>query len=182
MLPAGSEVFIPLEQDNNGPPSKTDSIIHTPDNALATLQATPRLMGKAAESRTTSFGSRRSRARGGANMAFLEVDTASATAPLSFRFGAVKDADLGTFVAEDIPVSFSFASVYETPADGGDSSWLGDNFLATGKGQGVPVIDFLWFDSANQAIRANETGPDTLLKDCMDIRRSSIAALPARRP
>lgn len=175
LLPAGSEVFIPLEQDNNGPPSKTDSIIHTPDNALATLQATPRSMGKAGGKPNIFFGAGRSKAAMNSyNMAFLEVDTASSTAPLAFRIGAVKEADLGTFVAEDIPVSFSFASVTRLPADGGDVVWLGDNFLATGKGQGVPGINFLWFDSVNQAIRANETGPDTLLKDRMDIHRSSI--------
>ncbi len=166
---------MPLEQSNNGPPTQTDSIIHTPDNALAAVQAVPRSMGKPGGKPNIFFAAGRPSATASSyNMAFIEVDTASATTPITFRLGPVADGALGTFVAEDIPVSFSFDSVTRLPSDGGDSRWLGDHFVATGKGQGVPGINFVWYDAKNKALRANETGPDTLLKDRTDIHRSSI--------
>ena len=175
LLAAGGEIFMPLQQDSNGPPTTTDSIIHTPDSAQAQLQAVPRSMGKPGGKPNIFFAAGRSVANPGAyNMAFIEVDTASATAPLTFRLGAVKDSILGTFVVQDIPASFSFDSVTRLPSDGGDTRWLGDHFVATGKGQGVPGVNFIWYDTANKALRANQTGPDTLLKDRTDVHRSSM--------
>ncbi len=175
LLPAGGEIFMPLEQESNGPPTTTDSIIHTPDNAQAALQAVPRSMGKAGGKPNIFFAAGRSVATPGSyNLAFIEVDTASSTAPLTFRLGPVKDGALGTFVAQDIPASFSFDSVTRLPSDGGDSRWLGDHFVATGKGQGVPGVNFIWYDAMNKALRANQTGPDTLLKDRVGVQRTSM--------
>ncbi len=175
LLAAGGEIFMPLQQNNDGPPTTTDSILHTPDNAQAALQAVPRSMGKPGGKPNIFFGAGRSVATSGAyNMAFIEVDTSSATAPLTFRLGAVKDNALGTFAVQDIPASFSLDSVTRLPSDGGDTRWLGDHFVATGKGQGVPGVNFLWYDTANKALRANQTGPDTLLKDRTDVHRTSM--------
>lgn len=174
LISAGAEIYIPLEGKNNGPPTASDQMIHTPDNAAGAVLAQRRSLGRPGGKPNILFGVGRSKGAVNAhNFAFLEIDTASAT-PLTFRFGSVPDVSIGTFVAEDVPVAFTFDSVTRLPADGGDSAWLGDHFVATGKGMGVSGMNFIWYDATVKALRANQTGPDTLLKDHSDIRRSSI--------
>ena len=39
---------------------------------------------------------------------------------------------------------------------------------------GVPGVKFIWYDAMNKSLRANQTGPDTLLEDRTDVHRTSM--------
>ena len=157
LLSAGSEIFMPLEGSERAPDEDRQHHPH-PGQRPGCLAGGATLDGQGRR-KAKHLLRRRARARHGRR---VQHGSSRWTPPRPtrrsrYRLGPVKDTDLGTFVAEDIPVSFSFGSVTRLPADGGDARWLGDHFLATGKGQGVPGM-ILWYDVKNKALRANQTG------------------------
>lgn len=172
---AASRVFMPLANENNGPPTTSDKILATPDNATGGM-ATPRSIG-APGGKPNIFlaGGPAAGASNAYNAAYLEVDIASTTAPLTYRLGPIGPLKLATFTAADIPVAFTFDSVTRLPSDGGNASWSEDNFLSIGRGQGVPGLNFLWYDAETRLLRANQTGPDAMLKDRPNVRRAAVA-------
>jgi hypothetical protein len=173
---AGGRVYMPLEQDSNGPPSTSDSIIDTPADANGPIISTARSVAPPGGKPNLFFGGGPSKNTPGAfNAAYLEVDLTSTTAPITFRLGSVPVTKLPTFTAADVPVAFTFDSVTRLTTDGGDPTWIDDHFLSLGRGTNQPGFNFFWYDAAARAMRVNQTGPDAFFKDHMKIRDAAIA-------
>jgi hypothetical protein len=176
MLRAGSQIFMPLDNESNGPPTSSTKMISASDDGAVPMSATARTLAPPGGKVNLFFGGGQSKATPTAvNLGFIEIDTSSTTAPITFRLGAVDGSKLGTFTAADVPVAFSFDTITRLPTDGGNSSWSEDNYLAIGRGQGISGLNFLWYDAAARVLRANQTGPDSILGNRMNIRQAAIA-------
>jgi hypothetical protein len=111
------------------------------------------------------------------NLAFLELDTASATEIATLRVGQIDGSSLDTFLAGDLPKARGFADVGEIPVDKGSAEWDGDDFYAVGRvlaSQSQSGVNFLWTDAAGH-VRGERIGANALLTERSGVSRVSAS-------
>jgi hypothetical protein len=114
---------------------------------------------------------------GGSNFAFVELDTASSTALATFRVGNILDAHVDTFLPHALPQATIINDASLLPVDKGTARWLGDDFIAVGRGSPAtfPGLNFLWINAQGQ-VRAQQLGAAAILSKRAGVNVATVSS------
>lgn len=103
-----------------------------------------------------SFGISSDSSLGNFQVAAVELDLANGTPPAVLHAGSVPTTKASTFNVLDLPTAFTFDSLLDAPfGDHTSARFQGTDFIALGPNPNKdPGVNFLWFDTKLNALRA----------------------------